>query len=405
VTTTPSRTIVWLILLCLLAVTLGGVGGPGASAQGAGEPIVIGVPMPVTGNLSQAGQLILWGIQFATDEANRSGGVLGHPLKLLVEDTRGEPNTAATVATKMATQDKVFAFVGGYGSTPDFALLQSIKQYRPIFIHAGSSSTKLEKEFGPQPWYFHVYIWDYHRQRAAARFVESLKPKPETVALAYEDGLYGSDSAKFSNQFFKEAGFKVAMSEPFKSGSPDFSPILNRLKASNADVFFSIGYSGDNIQIVRQAKTLGVKPKLMMIVSAGEKRTDFGDFGRDQTVIDTWAREQKVPGLPEWVKAIEAAKPGGPVLSGTVQGYTAMRTLVDAIKAAGAVDREKVQKALETGTFWTPYGSLRYRKSDMGGLHQLVSEENMVVVQYRDQGQEVVWPAAKANGPLVYPAK
>lgn len=400
--TISRHALVVVLVVLLLAAT--GVATP-VLAQGGGEPLLIGVPMPLTGNLSQAGQLILWGIQFAADEANKSGGVLGRPLKLLVEDTRGEPNTAATIATKMATQDKVYAFVGGYGSTPDFALLQSIKQYRPIFVHPASSSTRLETTFGAEPWYFHVYIWDYHRQRAAVRFLESITPRPETVALTYEDGLYGTDSAKFSNQFFKEANFKVVMSEPFKSGSPDLSPILNRVKSTNAEVLFSIGYSGDNIQLVRQAKALGVKPKLILIVSAGEKRTDFGDFGRDLTIIDTWAREQKVPGLPEWVKAIEAARPGGPVLSGSVQGYAGMRTLIDAIKAAGTLDKEKVLKSLETKTFWTPYGMLGYRKSDMGGLHQLVSAENMVVIQYRDQGQEVVWPAAKANGPLVYPAR
>src|SRR5690606_1218112 len=107
------------------------------------EPVKIGVPMPLTGFLSQAGQLILTGIRYAAEEANRNGGVLGRQLELLVEDTKGEPNTSATIATKMATQDEVYAFVGGFGSTADFALLQSVKRYNPIFVHPASSSVRL----------------------------------------------------------------------------------------------------------------------------------------------------------------------------------------------------------------------------------------------------------------------
>ena len=166
-----------------------------ANAQAAGEPIKIGVPMPLTGTLAGAGNLIALGIRYSAEEANKTGGVLGHKIDLLIEDTKSEPNSAATTGAKMAAQDKVYAFVGGYGSTSDFALLQSIKRFNPIFIHPASSSVKLEQAFGKEPGYFHVYIWDYNRQKAAAAFLTSVSPKVETVAIAYEDGLYGSDAA------------------------------------------------------------------------------------------------------------------------------------------------------------------------------------------------------------------
>jgi branched-chain amino acid transport system substrate-binding protein len=392
-----------LMVSALAAMLAAGIVAPGAKAQTAGNELVIGVPMPLTGVLSQAGQLILSGIRFAADEANQQGGVLGRQLKLVVEDTKGEPNTAATIAAKMATQDKVYAFVGGYGSTADFALLQGVKRYQPIFVHPASSSTRLETTFGPEPWYFHVYIWDYHRQKAATSFFESLSPRPKKVAVAYEDGLYGSDAAKYSEKYMKEAGFDMVMKEPFKTGSPDFSPILNRVKSADPDVFFFVGYSGDNIQIARQAKSLGITPKLMLIVSAGEKRPDFGDFGEGIAVIGEYAREQRSPGNEEWVAKVEKTLGAGGMQPAIAQGYTAMYSLVESIKAAKSLERDSVLKALETGTFRTPYGDLSYKPSDGGAKHQLLSNENMVVVQYRASGQDVVWPQAKASGKVKYP--
>ena len=371
-----------------------------ASAQ---QPIKIGVPLPLTGALAGGGTQILWGIQYATDEINEGGGLFGRKIELVVEDTKGEANTSATVAAKLATQDKVDAFVGGFGSTSDFALLNALQRYEPIFVHPGSSSVRLEESFGKHDWYYHVYIWDYHRQKAAVNFFKSI-PGVKTLAIAYEDKLYGTDGAKFTQQYAKEAGLDVVMNEPFRAGTPDFSPILNRAKGLNPDVLFLIGYSGDNIQIARQATQLGIKPKLLVTQGAGEKRSDFGPAGDNVVVIDLWSAKQTTPGLAEWVKKAEA-KRGGEVVSSAVQGYVAMQTLRDAVKAAGSWDRAKILANLGLMTFDTPYGKVAYSASEMGGKHQLITDKSMIAVQYKpDGGQEVVWPAEKAAAKIIYPA-
>jgi branched-chain amino acid transport system substrate-binding protein len=373
----------------------------GASAQ---EPIKIGVPLPLTGPLAGGGNQILWGIQYATDQANAAGGLFGRKIELKVEDTKGEPNTSAAVAAKLASQDKVDAFVGGFGSTADFALLSALQRYEPIFIHPGSSSVRLEETFGKYPWYFHVYIWDYHRQKAAVDFFKSI-PGVKTLAIAYEDKLYGTDGSKFTQQYAKEAGLDVVMNEPFRAGAPDFSPILNRVKALDPDVFFVIGYSGDNLQVARQASQLGAKPKLLVVQGAGEKRSDYGPAGDGVAVVDLWSARQTTPGLAEWVKKAEAAR-GGDVVSTAVQGYVGMQTLIDAAKAAGQWDRAAIIDKLSTMTFDTPYGKVAYKPSEMGGQHQLITEKSMIAVQYQpDDGQEVVWPADKAAAKLKYPAR
>jgi branched-chain amino acid transport system substrate-binding protein len=368
-----------------------------------GEPILIGVPLPLTGVLAVGGQVILSGIKYAAEELNKTGGVLGRQVKLLIEDTKSEPNTAATIASKMATEDKVYAFVGGYGSTADFALLSSVRRYKPLFVHTGSSSVRLETTFGKEDWYYHVYIWDYHRQKAAARFIASVQPKPKTVALAFEDGLYGADAAKYAEQYMKAEGLELVMKEPFKTGSPDFSPILTRVKSLNPDVFFSVGYSGDNLQLVRQQNSLGVKPKLTMVVSAGDKRADYGDLSEGTAMIAEWSAYEITPGVAEFVKNAQSAA-GQTIISPFLQGYVGLKSLTDSITAAGTTDLAKVQEKLSALTFDTPYGKVGYKASDAAN-HQLLSDETMVVTQHRKQGEEVVFPASKAGGKLVYPVK
>ena len=388
--------------LQVTAATAAAMAARPAFAQ-SGEPLLIGVPLPLTGVLAVGGQVILGGIKYAAEELNKSGGVLGRQVKLLIEDTKSEPNTAATIASKMATEDKVYAFVGGYGSTADFALLSSVRRYKPLFIHTGSSSVRLETTFGKEDWYYHVYIWDYHRQKAAARFIASIEPKPKTVALAFEDGLYGADAAKYAEQYMKAEGLQLVMKEPFKTGSPDFSPILTRVKSLNPDVFFSVGYSGANLQLVRQQNSLGVKPKLTMVVSAGDKRADYGDLSEGTAMIAEWSAHETTPGVAEFVKNALAAT-GQTIISPFLQGYVGLKSLTDSIKAAGSTDVGKVQEKLSSLTFDTPYGKIGYKASD-AAKHQLLSDETMVVTQHRKEGEEVVFPAAKAGGKLVYPMK
>ena len=395
------------VLLGALALAAGSPRSTMAQApSSSSDPVPIGVPLPLTGNLSQAGQSVLRGIRYAAEQANLSGGLLGRQIKLVVEDTKSEANTAATVATGMATRDKVFAFVGGFGSTADMALLQSIKRFQPIFIHASSGSVKLEQTFGNEPWYFHVYVWDYHRQAATVRFFQSLTPQPKTIAIAYEDSLFGSDAARYAEQYLLPAGFQIVMREPFKSGTPDFSPVLHRVQRLEPDIFYVIGYAADNLQVVRQARELSITPKLMLLAGAGERRPDFGEAGTNIAVILEWAAGQKTPDNSSLIKGAAAIEPKTEVISSQVMtGYTAMQSLVEAVRKGNSLERDSVLNLLSTISFKTPFGELQYQKSTGGALHQMLTDKDLIVVQYRAKGEEVVFPAEKAGGTIVYPVK
>jgi branched-chain amino acid transport system substrate-binding protein len=93
------------------------------------------------------------------------------------------------------------------------------------------------------------------------------------------------------------------------------------------------------------------------------------------------------------------------IASPFLQGYVGMSTLIAAIEAAKSLEQDAVMKQLNSLTFDSPYGKVKYKTSEGGALHQLLTDENMVLIQFRPQGQEVVLPADKANGKLVYPAQ
>ena len=366
------------------------------------SPILIGVPLPITGSLQQEGHSVLAGMEFAVHEVNLKGGLLGRKVEIRVEDTKGEPNTAGAAAEKLITKEKVFALVGGFGSTPDFGMLQSIRAYDPLIIHDTASAIRIEETFGQMRGYFHVFMWDYHRQMIAAKFLKSLSPLPKNVGIFYEDGMYGKLTFDMAQPYFKEAGIDTVWGESFKSGSSDFSGILGKAKMRNPDVLYWVGYINDYVQLSRQAKTLDVKPKLILIVESSNTRKDFGDEADGMTIVSLWSPKVNVPGLKDWISRFEKFRPGI-LRSFTPLGYTSMDVLLKAIERAGVLDKDKVIATLETEKFWTPYGAGLQFKPSKKAKHQLLSDETMVIAQYQGDGEEVVFPRDKASAPLRYP--
>ena len=79
----------------------------------AAEPVEIGVILSLTGPIGPHGQDALHASQLAVEEINKAGGVLGRPMKLIVEDTESRPKSAVEAAHKLADVNKIVGLPRG----------------------------------------------------------------------------------------------------------------------------------------------------------------------------------------------------------------------------------------------------------------------------------------------------
>ena len=79
--------------------------------------------------------------QLAADEVNAKGGIKGKKVVIRVEDNKGDPKEAATVAEKFASDDKVLAVVGHYTSSACFAAIPIYTRARLATISPSASHT------------------------------------------------------------------------------------------------------------------------------------------------------------------------------------------------------------------------------------------------------------------------
>ena len=107
--------------------TTGGSGGTTATTDGAsgtggtkqdtsGDEILVGEYASLTGDTSTFGTQSHSGVQFAVDELNAKGGILGKKVRVDKQDDQSKPDEAKTVSIKFANDPKIVAVIGEVAS-------------------------------------------------------------------------------------------------------------------------------------------------------------------------------------------------------------------------------------------------------------------------------------------------
>src|SRR5215468_1721813 len=90
------------------------VPAPWRAAFGAEKPFKIGSLQPLTGNAAVGGKTSVVGLQMAVDRINKSGGINGRPVTLIIEDDESKPDVGRRKTEKLAVEDNIDVHVGGF---------------------------------------------------------------------------------------------------------------------------------------------------------------------------------------------------------------------------------------------------------------------------------------------------
>ena len=72
----------------------------------AADTVNIVVVDPLSGPMKDTGDRTVWGVQFAVDEINAAGGLLGRQIRLIPEDHQMKPDVATRKAIRAIMEDK-----------------------------------------------------------------------------------------------------------------------------------------------------------------------------------------------------------------------------------------------------------------------------------------------------------
>jgi branched-chain amino acid transport system substrate-binding protein len=394
-----ARNVLAVAVLVLLAWAV----APVTEAQ---PPIRIGATYAKTGSLAAPGQNQRRGAELCVKHANEKGGLLGRRIELLVEDDQSSGSTAAALYEKLIDRDKVDAIFGPYSSPVTEGMADVTERHRMSLIAAAAATSIFKK--GRK--------FAFMLPSAAERYLEGLidiagSRGLKTVAVLYEETLLQKTIAQGALELAKKRGLEVALAEAYPKGTTDFGGMVRRVKTASPDVLAVATY--DTVAITRLLKDLDVNPKMFGATVDVALPEFYQTVGRDGEFVygaSLWEPElvtlragglipiaRQYPGAREFVEAHRKEYPDAEISYHTGQGYGGCQVLLEAIRRAGSLDREKVRDAILKLDLNTVFGRFRVDR------HGLQIGHKMVLFQWQEGKKVIVWPEELAPGKPRFP--
>ena len=186
-------------------------------------------------------------------EKVRGDKVAGRSIDVFLRDTQSNNAITVSLMNAFIQTDKVDIIIGPDGSNAAAAAVPPWKKLedRPIWFMPGGSSDVIEKEVGPDPYFFHTYAWSYYYHENNVNALKALGSKKK-VALLYSDGAYGRAHIEDARAYLKEAGFEIVADELVREGSADYNPTLAKIRARRPDILYVLVQTNDAIQLTKQ---------------------------------------------------------------------------------------------------------------------------------------------------------
>ena len=366
----------------------------------AADPVNIGALYPVTGSMAQIGQGCANAAKLAVEMVNNAGGIKslgGAKLNLIISDVQSDTTVTRTETDRLISGNKLSAIHGCFASALTL-IASEVAERAKVAIITGSSTDQLNKG---RNYTFTPFARASQFAKAQLQMSKLVSDKPK-VAVVFENTAFGTATSNGLREQAPGEGVEIALFEPYSAGFADAGPLINKVKASGADMLFSVSYLNDLILIVRTIKQVGLKIALNG-GSGGFVIPDFykgvgaladGLLGVAHWNHDSDADAQKVND--------EYKKRHGEFLFEYAGGLVAQTfMLADALERAASTDPQKVRDALSTLDVSKGYAAMGPGGKVKFGPDGKNIYAHPVGVQWQHGDLASVFPKEDARAPLM----
>jgi branched-chain amino acid transport system substrate-binding protein len=201
---------------------------------------------------------------------------------------------------------------------------------------------------------------------------------------------------------------KAVLDEKYSSNASDFSVLLSQVKSTSADAVLVAGHETEVLNFIRQAKSLGIRPKLFSFtvgVPSADFRHALGEDANGASGMTAWLPSAQLK--DRWFGDAETfardwkAKFGYDPDYHAAAGVAAVEAFVVAMENAGGTDPAKVRDALAKVSFDSLYGHVAFNAKGQISLPQIMIQiqNDKVVPIYAGNGfvNKLDYPLAPWN--------
>ncbi len=409
--------------LVALGLILAGGLALGIGQSSARSPIEIGAVYPTHGGQGAGGMEEFRGVSLAAEYVNGHGGVHGRPIRLSLADA--ESWDAAPDAVEHLARAGISVVVGSYGSTISRPAAATASRLGLVFWETGAVG-ELSMDAATGTRVFRVSPTGGALGRAAAGFVrDRLSPRvrlnrPLRYAVAYVDDVYGRSVGLGAVAEIRRSALPLVAVFPYDPRHTRYEDLADRIARAQPEVLVVAAYLEDGVALRRAL----VHAHVPLIASIGTSSSYcMPAFGQllGQEAVGLFASDKPDGEVihpdrlsPEggralrWATAEYRRRYGEAMSAPALAGFAGGIGLIDYVLprardlSADAVAEAARQINLPDGTL--PNGSgLAFAPPSSPDAGANLRAASVIWEWVRPYTRAVVWPAAFATHPIVFP--
>lgn len=250
-----------VMLVAAMAVTaLTGCGSDsGSSSKKDADKYYIGGIGPTTGATAIYGTAVKNGAQIAVDEINAAGGINGKQIEYRFEDDQNDAEKAVNAYNTLKDWGMQM-LVGTTTTAPCIAVAGKTASDNVFQITPSASSPDVLSSGNGNV--FQVCFTDPNQGIASAQYIAENKLATKIGIIYDSSDVYSSGIEEKFEAEAKTQGLNIVSKAAFTADSKtDFGTQLQKAKDAGADLLFLPIYYQEASIILKQADTMGYKPK------------------------------------------------------------------------------------------------------------------------------------------------
>ncbi len=402
----PIVKIVGVLIAALIVLSACG-GSTGTATSQPTTPIKIGISLSLSGDFSADGKAFQQGYQLWADTVNSHGGVLGRQVQLDILSDTSSTTQVVTNYQKLITVDHCDIVFGPFSTLLTKPASVVVARYGYAMIEGAGGGPSvftrgLHNLFDVSPPVANLLV-------SFTQYILSLPAgqRPTTAAYATQNDPFTQPQVDTAKQLLEQGGVKTVSYQVYPAETTDYTPIAQKMIASNAQVVVVGTLLPDVVAYIQAFKQQHYNPQAMIATAGPDQGSQFtnaiggapsaeGIFvpnGGWYPSINTFQNAQMVKDY--------LAKYGGTadgISSDVAEAFSVGQVFQQATTNINSIDNAKLITQLHSGTtYQSVQGPVKF--NEFG--------ENVLGTGYLFQWQKgtlvAVYPAALAQAAPEFP--
>jgi len=306
--------------------------------------IKVGVPLPLTGSISELAAVMKQGTVLAAKQINEQGGVLGQPYSLVFEDDACNPDTAVDVVTRLIKEVEVSAIIGSVCSGVTLRHTRSVSIPAGVVTLSSGSASFMLTNLRDNDLVFRTAISDSFNGEALADYAVANGIKE--ISISFATDAYNTSIATVFRKAFVAKGGKVVINQTHQPNRLSYKREVSALMSGSKNLALFAYYGSSGIQMLKDVHATG---EVQHILAAGgmlaqEVIDELGDEALKPMSILNSTVDKDSQGFNAWQAVADDAKVASTTLVANTYDVAFMIAL--AIQAAGSAERDGISAGL-----------------------------------------------------------